>query len=157
MKKLLVTLAAMMSLSIQSLFAQDSVNKQKTAILNSYYHLKDNLVKSNSTAAGESASELINSLNATDNKIINDESKNALLKDASAIAQSKDIKIQREKFALLSVNMIELAKNNKLSSDPVYEQYCPMKKASWLSNEKSIKNPYYGSAMLTCGSVKSTY
>ena len=28
-------------------------------------------------------------------------------------------------------------------------------KASWLSAEKNIKNPYYGSSMLTCGSVKS--
>jgi hypothetical protein len=30
-----------------------------------------------------------------------------------------------------------------------------MKKASWLSNDKAIKNPYYGSAMLTCGNVKT--
>ncbi|RYF82932.1 MAG: DUF3347 domain-containing protein, partial [Chitinophagaceae bacterium] len=34
--------------------------------------------------------------------------------------------------------------------------YCPMKKALWLSNEKAIKNPYYGSAMLTCGKVTET-
>jgi hypothetical protein len=52
--------------------------------------------------------------------------------------------------------MIVLAKAVKLSSDPIYEAYCPMKKASWLSSEKVIKNPYYGSAMLTCGSVRDT-
>ena len=28
-----------------------------------------------------------------------------------------------------------------------------MKKAAWLSSEKQIKNPYYGSSMLTCGEV----
>jgi len=31
-----------------------------------------------------------------------------------------------------------------------------MKDAYWLSNETAIKNPYYGSRMLTCGSVKDT-
>jgi hypothetical protein len=31
-----------------------------------------------------------------------------------------------------------------------------MKKAYWLSPDKAIKNPYYGSAMLTCGKVTET-
>ncbi|MAQ74933.1 MAG: hypothetical protein CL613_01215 [Aquimarina sp.] len=31
-----------------------------------------------------------------------------------------------------------------------------MKKAYWLSKEKDIKNPYYGSSMLTCGKVAET-
>jgi hypothetical protein len=32
-----------------------------------------------------------------------------------------------------------------------------MKKASWLSSEKTIKNPYFGSAMLSCGELTNTY
>ena len=40
----------------------------------------------------------------------------------------------------------------------VYNQYCPMaddnKGAYWLSNDKNVLNPYFGSAMLACGSVK---
>ena len=55
-----------------------------------------------------------------------------------------------------SKNMTAVAKANKLSDKPIYEVYCPMKKASWLSADKAIKNPYYGSSMLTCGEVKST-
>ncbi|MCW3118020.1 MAG: hypothetical protein JWM28_2102 [Chitinophagaceae bacterium] len=39
-----------------------------------------------------------------------------------------------------------LAKKAKLSPEPVYQQYCPMKKASWLSNNKTIQNLYYGNA-----------
>ncbi|MGY4386382.1 hypothetical protein ACVWYN_003435 [Pedobacter sp. UYP24] len=31
-----------------------------------------------------------------------------------------------------------------------------MKKSSWLSSEKAVKNPYFGSAMLACGSVQET-
>jgi hypothetical protein len=31
-----------------------------------------------------------------------------------------------------------------------------MKKAYWLSGDKVIKNPYFGSAMLTCGTITET-
>jgi Cu(I)/Ag(I) efflux system membrane fusion protein len=40
----------------------------------------------------------------------------------------------------------------------VYSQFCPMadndKGGYWLSKEEQVLNPYYGDAMLTCGSVK---
>ena len=49
-----------------------------------------------------------------------------------------------------------LAKKVKLSLAPVYQEYCPIQKASWLSNNKAIKNPNYGIAMITCGSVQAT-
>ena len=51
--------------------------------------------------------------------------------------------------------MAAIANHFKVSSTPVYVQYCPMAKGQWLSDEKEIKNPYYGNSMLTCGSVKS--
>lgn len=140
----------------QNSFAQDSTKTEPAQLLNTYYKLKDALVGSNSTLAAANAEELVKAINSTDKEIVNDDARANLLKDANAIAQSKDIKLQREKFATLSNNMFELAKTVKLSAEPVYQQYCPMKKASWLSNEKAIKNPYYGNAMLTCGSVKTT-
>jgi hypothetical protein len=31
-----------------------------------------------------------------------------------------------------------------------------MKKAYWISEEKGIENPYYGTGMLTCGKVTET-
>ncbi|MBA4058359.1 MAG: hypothetical protein C0490_26815, partial [Marivirga sp.] len=48
----------------------------------------------------------------------------------------------------------------KLSMGILYLEYCPMANnnegAYWLSNEKEIKNPYFGDKMLKCGSVKET-
>ena len=38
----------------------------------------------------------------------------------------------------------------------IYIQRCPMVRggeADWLSKEEKILNPYFGSQMLTCGSV----
>lgn len=140
----------------QNSFAQDSTKTQPAQLLNAYYQLKDNLVKSNATAAAASAGELVKAINNADAATVNDDTRASLLKDANVISKSSDIKVQREKFATLSNNMFELAKTVKLSAEPVYQQYCPMKKASWLSNDKAITNPYYGSAMLTCGSVNAT-
>lgn len=155
-KKLFLMLALITTVFTQNSLAQDTTKTQPTHLLNAYYQLKDNLVKSNAEAAAASAGELVKAIHNTDKKIVNESIINNLLNNASAIAQTKDIQVQREKFAILSNNMIELAKLVKLSAEPVYQQYCPMKKASWLSKDKSIKNPYYGSAMLTCGVVKAT-
>jgi hypothetical protein len=88
--------------------------------------------------------------------VISEGNINALLKDATPISETKDIKVQREHFTNLSNNMASLAKSVKLTTEPIYQAYCPMKKANWLSNDKAIKNPYYGSAMLTCGKVVET-
>jgi hypothetical protein len=156
MKKTILIFALIIAAASQTSFAQDSTKTQTSPLLGTYYKLKDALVSSNPIMAAEAATAFIVTLNSIGQNLIQDESRNALLSDASAIAQTKDLKVQRDKFAGLSNNMFILAKTVKLSTDPVYEQYCPMKKASWLSNNKAIKNPYYGNAMLTCGSVKET-
>ncbi len=89
-------------------------------------------------------------------KGIHEPNRAALVKDAAALAANSDLKKQREHFAVLSSDMIHLAQDVKLSEEPVYEQYCPMKKASWLSAENKIRNPYFGNSMLSCGSVTGT-
>ncbi len=156
MKKIFFMVALFATVFVQHSFAQVNTKAQPSPLLTSYYNLKDALVSSSATAAAASAAELAKAINEADKETVKDESRNALLIDATAISQTKDLKVQREKFATLSTNMFALAKTGKLSTEPVYQQYCPMKKASWLSNNKSIKNPYFGSAMLTCGSVKET-
>ncbi|MFT4203148.1 MAG: DUF3347 domain-containing protein [Chitinophagaceae bacterium] len=81
----------------------------------------------------------------------------ALIANSQSIASTKDIKTQRKAFAALSNSMITLAKADKISSSTVYEDYCPMQKASWLSAQKTIRNPYYGAEMLDCGKVTKSY
>ncbi|MES1224985.1 MAG: DUF3347 domain-containing protein, partial [Bacteroidota bacterium] len=63
----------------------------------------------------------------------------------------------REHFAPFSENMFAVVKAFKANNGvTVYYDYCPMQKASWISNEEAIKNPYYGKQMLTCGNVTET-
>ena len=162
MKKLFFIVAIFATAFLQKGFAQNSTaqtsqNLSLSQLLTSYYNIKDALVVGNASSASTSADEFVKTLTGIDSKSITIDTRNALLKDAGNISQTTNIKNQRELFASFSTKMIALAKAIKLTSQSVYEAYCPMKKASWLSSEKAIKNPYYGSAMLTCGSIKETF
>ena len=152
-----VIVAFITSSFVQRSFAQDNADqKQLSQLLNSYFRVKDALTRDNSGDAALNAAEFLKTANGISNRTISEGNRNALVKDAGIISDSKDIKKQREVFANFSTNMYALAKSLKLVSQPVYYQYCPMKKAYWLSNDKVIKNPYYGNAMLTCGKITET-
>lgn len=146
---------ATLALISQISFAQTK-STTPNQLLKSYYEVKNALVTGNSENAAANAEAFVKTANTVDYKLISEGSVNILLKDAGAISSTKDIKKQREAFVNLSKNMAEIAKVTKLSDEPIYKQYCPMKNAYWLSNEKTIKNPYYGSSMLSCGNVEET-
>lgn len=152
MKKIFITVVLIATSLSQMTFAQNTAG-ESTAILTQYYAVKDALISGNSTLATANAVEF---LKVANDATIPEANRIALLKDAGAIAKTKDLKKQREYFSDFSENMFALAKAQKLSADQVYKAYCPMVKASWLSNTAAIKNPYYGSAMLTCGKVVET-
>lgn len=155
MKKSLIILAFIMAFVGQISFAQTETTPQKQLLV-SYYGIKNALVDGNSSGAASSAEAFVKTANSIDYKVISEGNINILVKDAGALSTAKDLKKQREIFANLSKNMVEVAKTVKLTGEPVYKQYCPMKKAYWLSNEKAIKNPYFGNSMLTCGNVETT-
>jgi hypothetical protein len=130
--------------------------KQLAQLLSSYYNLKNALVTGDATSAASNAGEFLRTVNTIDFKILSEGNVHILAKDAGRISSTKDLTKQRSYFITLSSNMAEVAKGLKLSDQPVYLQYCPMKKAYWLSSEKEISNPYYGSSMLTCGEITAT-
>lgn len=156
MKKLILSVLVFATVFNSTSFAQDSTQNQLPQLLANYYSIKDAMVAGNANLTSKASREFIKTANSIDYKIISEGNINALLKDATRISESTDIAKQREQFANLSKNMVLLAKSAKLSNDAIYEAYCPMKKANWLSKEKEIKNPYYGNAMLTCGQVVDT-
>jgi hypothetical protein len=158
MKKIFLLVALTATTLVQTVFAQDGHNGRHAAasVLTSYYSLKDALVAGDAVTANTKALELNKAIQGTDDKTLSFKEKEELLKHSKLLSSTKEINVQREHFALLSTVMISAAKSKKLSADIIYVQYCPMKKSSWLSSEKPVKNPYYGSAMLTCGKVSET-
>ncbi|MGM0505862.1 MAG: DUF3347 domain-containing protein, partial [Bacteroidota bacterium] len=68
------------------------------------------------------------------------------------ILNTENMDRQREHFALLSEAFIEGVKNYRIPG-VVYQQYCPMEEASWLSRNEPIQNPYTPDSMPNCGEV----
>lgn len=132
-------------------------------VLNAYITLKDALVSSNYEQAIQNAKSLGNSIDAVNSNNLNKATQKLWIKvlvdlknEVNLMATATDIDKQRDYFVTLSKHMYSLVKVNKLNK-PVYYQFCPManngKGANWLSMENKVKNPYYGSEMLTCGKV----
>jgi len=139
---------------------------QLQPVFDSYFELKDALVKTDGNSASVKAKTLLTAINNVKMdkldmevhmvwmKVLND-----LKEHSEHIADTKDIKHQRDHFMDLSKKMYDLIKVSKQET-PTYYQHCPMandgKGADWLSKENAIKNPYYGSQMLTCGKTVET-
>jgi murein L,D-transpeptidase YcbB/YkuD len=162
MRQYLFTIAFMATISLSHSVAQDN-QAPAAQLLTAYYGVKDALVNSDPNTAANQAAAFQKTLQAIDMKSLPDSSmtvfmslQGKLAKDAAYIAGTKDLTRQRERFAAFSQNLFALAKALPLSGQPVYYDYCPMKKAYWLSSDAAIKNPYFGSAMLTCGQTTQT-
>lgn len=157
MKKVIFIIAIVASICIQISFAQDSTKQdQLPSLLSDYYNIKNALVAGDATSATVNAKAFLQKANTIDYKVISEGNVHALSSSAGKIAAAETIQQQREYFALFSINMTALVKAIKLTDQPIYQLYCPMKKAYWLSNEKEVRNPYFGSSMLTCGKVTGT-
>lgn len=155
MKKLFIIVAFVATTFSQNLFAQNNTTT-KPSLLSAYYDLKNALVAGNSEDANRHALQMAGMINTIDSQKVNLQTREELLTDATHISKSKDIHHQREHFARLSTNLFTVAKAEKLSDQPIYYDYCPMKKSYWLSSTAAIKNPYFGNQMLTCGKVSET-
>ncbi|ASS50873.1 MAG: mercury transporter [Candidatus Fluviicola riflensis] len=129
-----------------------------------YFATKDALVKDDGATTSAKANELAKAIRAVDMKAMSAEEHAAwmkiekgLLMHAEHIGETKDIEHQREHFVLLSKNLYSVVKVLK-ADQTIYYQHCPMYNggADWLSKENAVKNPYYGSSMLTCGKTTET-
>ena len=137
-------------------------------IVSSYLKLKNALVKDDSKGAAKAGKALYATLNTLDSKSLDVKLKkeyNDIADDAKEHAEHigdnpGKIEHQREHFAMLSKDINDLIEAFG-TTQKLYQDYCPMydegKSGYWISETKEIKNPYYGSQMLACGSVKKTF
>ena len=137
---------------------QSSQTKQ---ILADYMAVKDALVNDDENAAQKVGGQLetaLSSFNVSSYTAEQQAELNDIIEDAKEHAEhisKSEIDHQREHFKMLSKDMLDMVAITG-AGETVYELFCPMydKGSSWLSMSKDIKNPFYGSKMLTCGSVK---
>ena len=144
---------------------KQEVNQLKT-IFESYFALKDALVKSDGKLVSTLAKDVLANINSVKMEKLSSEEHTVWMKVMSSlksntekIAATTIIEKQRVVFMDLSANFYALLKVSKQDYS-IYYQNCPMyndgKGANWLSKENAVKNPYYGSQMLTCGKTVET-
>lgn len=138
-------------------------------ILTGYLQLKNALTTDDSNGAAAAGTALETTLKNYDKTVLSVEQKK-LFDDIEADAREHAEHIganagklphQREHFDMLSKGMVDLLKAFGSGGQTLYKDFCPMyngnKGAFWISETKDIKNPYYGKAMSTCGSVKEEF
>lgn len=126
-----------------------------------YLKLKDALVASDAAVASAQAGQGLRLLEAVDRNSLSSSERvklNGIQASLMAMARESGIDVQRDQFVSLNEQLVGLAAGLDSLERPLYVQQCPMANNSqgavWLSLEKEIRNPYYGDAMLSCGSVQ---
>lgn len=134
-------------------------------LVTEYLVLKNALVSDDGATAASAAKNIVDAISKNDDatftadqKKLFDDVKDDMKEHAEHIsANAGKLDHQREHFDMLSQDMYDMVKVFK-PSQALYQTHCPMfndkKGASWLSETKEIKNPYYGKKMLDCGMVK---
>lgn len=128
-----------------------------------YLQMKDAFVESNASQVSIFAKTTSKILKAIKTSNLSEIEKTHLSKSIRVldnIANNKELEKQRTYFVVLNENIVALISNFTKLNTAIYVQKCPMantnKGAIWISGEKEIRNPYFGDAMLTCGSVINT-
>lgn len=134
-----------------------------TMIVDSYLQLKNALVDSNKKKAADAGKMMLDAFSSFDMASLTEAQHKEymeILESAKEHAEhivKSPLDHQREHFEVLSTDindLITLIGTEKT----LYQTFCPMynkgKGGMWLSEFKEIKNPFYGSKMLSCGEVK---
>ena len=134
-------------------------------IISDYLKLKNALTKDDTKGAANAGKTLYATFNKVNTNTIDPKLKTEYIDIADDAKEHTEhigdnvgkIDHQREHFAMLSKDVNDLIKIFG-AKQKLYQDFCPMyndgKGAIWISESKEIKNPYYGSKMLTCGSMK---
>ncbi len=137
-------------------------NTATTPIIDAYLSIKNGLVADDEGAAKDGAQSLLTAFSIFDMSSLEGEAYSEYMeilessKEHAAHIIKSEIGHQREHFESLSTDITDLI--SLLGTEKtLYQDYCPMKKVSWISETEAIKNPYYGSEMLTCGNVEKQY
>ena len=120
------------------------------AVLDPYLKISEALASDNIEGVKMNAGEIATAATALGALAIKIDTSAIQLSNASDLADARD------KFGALS-EAIDLYMTSQHFPAPegVRVAFCPMVKKPWLQTDSSLRNPYYGSQMLTCGSFRN--
>jgi Cu(I)/Ag(I) efflux system membrane fusion protein len=153
---------------LESFETSETFKSQLDGVYSAYFMMHQALSQDDLNGAQDSAKELLSSLNNVDMKLLEGSAHLAWMKEhksitgsAQRIAESKGIENARSAFISLSESLYKTVKQFGTSGEqPVLRFYCSMaaegKGTHWLQNKTGVENPYYGSAMFSCGEQVET-
>lgn len=148
----------------QSLLVDKLAKEALQPLYTDYLKWKDALTNDDFAEAQKMASNMKSKLDKINMSLFKGDAHNAWMDFQGRLSNSlehvqhfSNIEQLRKSFQTVSAAMIEMANMFKPLNKTIYVLHCPMadnnKGADWLSSEKEIRNPYFGSSMLTCGEV----
>ncbi|MBN1346930.1 MAG: efflux RND transporter periplasmic adaptor subunit [Phycisphaerae bacterium] len=148
--------------------APEAFRKQLGGVLTAYFEMQQALSKDDLAGAHKAAEGVGAALKSVDMKLLTGPAHVHWMGAAKTLdgvlaeaLGSKEINGVREKFALLSDELIKVVRRfGTIGKGPVVVVHCPMafggRGADWLANKTQIENPYFGKAMFGCGEVTET-
>ncbi|MFW6019202.1 MAG: efflux RND transporter periplasmic adaptor subunit [Bacteroidales bacterium] len=141
--------------------------QQLTHFYRDYIKMKNSFVATDADKVKEHASQLQKTLKNIDMGLLEGEAHmqwmdylEIIKNELQTIAESSDIEVQRKAFITFNPAFYKAVKAFGLTGIEAYYQFCPMadndKGAYWLSEQKEIRNPYFGDEMMDCGENKDT-
>lgn len=142
--------------------------KQLNALANEYLNLKDALVLTDNKAAAKAIPSFLKEVEKVDMALVEGDAHIYWMKQlkvfkahGNKIGRLDDVEAQRKQFQFVSDALINSIQAFGTEGKALYKQHCPMafdyKGADWISDEKGIRNPYFGDKMMKCGLVKAEY
>jgi hypothetical protein len=141
-------------------------NTSFNKLLGSYFALKDAFVASDTGRINAASREILMRSDSLQVNEIRGDSTGAIKETARsftttisssavAIAGENNIEGKRRELNMITDALWSLTRTVKFDGQKIYYQFCPMafnnQGAYWLNNSREIRNPYFGSKMLTCG------
>ena len=138
------------------------VKEELQSLFTEYFSIHESLANDEYQNALGSVSKMSADLKKINMSVFKGNAHNVWMDQSNSIKEllqsmntAENIEDLRMKFSMLSEHMISLAYSFRPVDQTMYVQYCSMANnnsgANWLSINKKIHNPYYGSAMQSCG------
>lgn len=148
----------------KSLTVDKQAKEALQPLYDSYLRWKDALTTDDFAQAQKAASNMKSALDKVNMGLFTGDAhttwmdyQGGMRKSLEHVHHFSDIEQLRKAFQTVSAALIEMTNTFTPLDKTIYVQHCPMADnnngADWLSTEKQIKNPYFGSSMLTCGEV----
>lgn len=147
MRTILRSAALVMTIAAgTSLFAQGQAAKQPTPAAAAFEHyelVRAALAADNLSEATPHTKGLAQKAEAAGGP--------AAKRAADALVSAANIEEARTQFGELSAVLVPIFQAEAIPGTTAYT--CPMKQRPWVQRGDKMANPYYGKAMLTCGTV----